>query len=443
MSISAPVASGSRRPARSVGALPRCGACACQGENSLLVAALAAMLLLPVAEILLRHLFKTGISGSSAIVQHLTLIVGMLGGAIAARDGRLLALSPCKRCSKAGAGTRRRSSAAALRRRSASSSASPACSMCWRVKPLGKILVYGIPVWVIQLILPLGFGLVALRLVWHASGTGAGAALALALAAAAGGRGDLGAGHAGAIDGSGAGGPGGGDVAGRAGVHRAGRRGADSVLGARAADPGRSAEALQPDHQRHAAQHSDLHPGGLFPGGKRRVETAGARVPGAGRAIPRRAGHRDGAGLRVLHLVHRRVGRDDSGAGRRADAGAAGGALFRTQRAGPADGRRVAGHAVPAVPAADSLRHRRQPQRPGQPEHQGDVPGRHRPRHPAGDHHRVVGHPQGAQRGRRPAGRSLVRSLGRALGRQVGIAHSRWSPLARCSRCRPRSKPPR
>src|ERR1035441_602350 len=67
---------------------------ACQGENLLLVVALATMLLLPVTEIVLRHVFKTGISGSSAIVQHLTLIVGMLGGAIAARDGRLLALSP-------------------------------------------------------------------------------------------------------------------------------------------------------------------------------------------------------------------------------------------------------------------------------------------------------------------------------------------------------------
>jgi len=65
-------------------------------ENGLTVAALAAMMLLPVAEIVLRAVFKTGISGSSAIVQHLTLIVGMLGGALAARDGRLLALSPAQ-----------------------------------------------------------------------------------------------------------------------------------------------------------------------------------------------------------------------------------------------------------------------------------------------------------------------------------------------------------
>src|SRR5262245_33764 len=65
-------------------------------EDLGLSVALGGMMLLPVAEIILRLLFKTGISGSSTIVQHLTLIVGMLGGAIAAREGRLLALSPAQ-----------------------------------------------------------------------------------------------------------------------------------------------------------------------------------------------------------------------------------------------------------------------------------------------------------------------------------------------------------
>ena len=52
------------------------------------------------------------------------------------------------------------------------------------MKPLGKILVYGIPVWVIQLFLPLGFGLITLRLVWHASEKWRWRGVALALAAA-------------------------------------------------------------------------------------------------------------------------------------------------------------------------------------------------------------------------------------------------------------------
>src|SRR5262245_19672800 len=67
-----------------------------QSENLLVVVALGAMMVLPVCEILLRKFFNTGLSGSSAIVQHLTLIVGMLGGAIAAREARLLALSPAQ-----------------------------------------------------------------------------------------------------------------------------------------------------------------------------------------------------------------------------------------------------------------------------------------------------------------------------------------------------------
>jgi C4-dicarboxylate transporter DctM subunit len=62
-------------------------------ENAGVTAALMAMMLLPVAEAVLRKTTRVGVTGATVIVQHLTLIVGMLGGAIAARDGRLLALS--------------------------------------------------------------------------------------------------------------------------------------------------------------------------------------------------------------------------------------------------------------------------------------------------------------------------------------------------------------
>jgi C4-dicarboxylate transporter, DctM subunit len=155
-----------------------------QGENSLIVAALAVMMLLPVAEIGLRLVFKTGISGSSTIVQHLTLIVGMLGGAIAARDGRLLALSPAQTLLKgrwkSAARTFSSGFAAAITFFLCVASARYVMAM----KPLAKVLVYGIPVWTIQLILPLGFGLVALRLAWRASEQWSGRLLALALAGA-------------------------------------------------------------------------------------------------------------------------------------------------------------------------------------------------------------------------------------------------------------------
>ena len=62
-------------------------------ENLLVSLALAALVLLPLGEIVLRKLFQTGISGATAFQQHLTLLIGLLGGALAARERRLLTLS--------------------------------------------------------------------------------------------------------------------------------------------------------------------------------------------------------------------------------------------------------------------------------------------------------------------------------------------------------------
>lgn len=154
------------------------------GENALIIAALGAMMTLPVIEILLRNFFRTGISGSSTIVQHLTLIVGMLGGAVAAREGRLLALSPAQ--------TLLKGKWKAAARIFANGFAAAICTFLsvasegyvMALKPLRKILVYGIPVWVIQLILPVGFGLIAVRLIRHTSEHWKGRLVGLAVTAA-------------------------------------------------------------------------------------------------------------------------------------------------------------------------------------------------------------------------------------------------------------------
>ncbi len=62
-------------------------------ENLALSLVLATMVLIPLTEALLRRTLHIGIPASTALVQHAVLLVGMLGGAIAAREGRLLALS--------------------------------------------------------------------------------------------------------------------------------------------------------------------------------------------------------------------------------------------------------------------------------------------------------------------------------------------------------------
>ena len=62
------------------------------GENLLMTLVLAAMVLLPLLDIVLRWT-PFVLPASSSVQSHLTLLVCMIGGAIAAREGRLLALS--------------------------------------------------------------------------------------------------------------------------------------------------------------------------------------------------------------------------------------------------------------------------------------------------------------------------------------------------------------
>ena len=52
-------------------------------ENGVSVALLVGMALLPILEIVGRRVWRTGIPGSSSLVQHATLWIGLLGGAIA------------------------------------------------------------------------------------------------------------------------------------------------------------------------------------------------------------------------------------------------------------------------------------------------------------------------------------------------------------------------
>ncbi len=154
------------------------------GEDFAVGAALAAMVLLPLAEATLRATLGIGISGSSSLVQHLTLIVGMVGGALAAREDRLLSLSAAATLLRG----RLRSVA-----RLVSHSFAAAITTFFVVadvrfvlteKEVGKILAYGIPVWVVQLVLPLGFAAVALRLFWYAADTWRGRGLAALLVGA-------------------------------------------------------------------------------------------------------------------------------------------------------------------------------------------------------------------------------------------------------------------
>lgn len=140
-------------------------------EDGFLAMLLGAMMVLPVAEIVLRATLRTGIPGSVVLVQHLVLAVGMLGGAVAARENRLLAFAAATHWFTGRAETVARVAAHAF----GAAVSAMLCGASWLFvtsqRSLGKLLISGLPVWVVQSLLILGFGLIALRLIVHAGKT--------------------------------------------------------------------------------------------------------------------------------------------------------------------------------------------------------------------------------------------------------------------------------
>jgi len=141
-------------------------------EDAVVSVALFAMVLLPLAESFLRRTFHTGIPASTTVVQHMVLVVGMLGGAIAAREGRLLALSTLAETALHG----RWKSIARVFTGSVSATVSGFLSLAsYRFveseREAGTILAFGIPIWVVEWVLPVGFAVIALRILLHATET--------------------------------------------------------------------------------------------------------------------------------------------------------------------------------------------------------------------------------------------------------------------------------
>jgi len=127
------------------------------------------MAVLPLLEIVWRAAFKTGIPGSGPFVQHLTLWVGFLGAAIAARDGQLLSLATGSFIPE---GRWRRAAeiaAAAVAAAVATLLFRASLGMVLVERQGGSMIAAGVPTWVGQVVLPVAFALIALRIVWRAS----------------------------------------------------------------------------------------------------------------------------------------------------------------------------------------------------------------------------------------------------------------------------------
>jgi C4-dicarboxylate transporter, DctM subunit len=148
------------------------------GENLGVTVALLIMMVLPLVAMVVRKQF----AGAAPLVQHLTLLVGVLGGAIAARDNRLLALSSLTTILKG-----RWKTAASIC--SGAFGAVVALFLCVAsvqfVRDAGadisEMLAFNIRIRWVQWLLPVGFGLVSLRLLWHADEKWRGRLVALGL----------------------------------------------------------------------------------------------------------------------------------------------------------------------------------------------------------------------------------------------------------------------
>src|SRR5258708_13884632 len=142
-----------------------------QAENLLVALAVAVLMVLPLIEIVGRKLFHGCIQGAAAFQQHLVLIIGLLGGMFAARDRRLLALSTLTTFLKG----RWQSFARGFSSAFAAGITVFLCLAAWQLvqseKGGAKILAYGIPLWTVQLIMPLGFAVILLLLVLHSADT--------------------------------------------------------------------------------------------------------------------------------------------------------------------------------------------------------------------------------------------------------------------------------
>ena len=138
-------------------------------EDGIVTLAALGVIVLPLAEVVLRRLFGTGIPGAAPFTSHLTLIVGLVGAAIAAREGKLLALATGTLLPEGWLRDVAKVISALVGSMVSTVLALGGMRLLQVHRDAAKPIALGIPVWVVDLAFPIAFGLIAVRLVWQAS----------------------------------------------------------------------------------------------------------------------------------------------------------------------------------------------------------------------------------------------------------------------------------
>ena len=135
-----------------------------QIEHGFSVLALALLTLLPIAEIVLRR-FDSGIPGGTPFVQHLTLVVALVGGALAARDDRLLALATGSFLPAGHITTAAKALAGFVGAAVSALLARAGVDLVRVEREAGRTITEGVPVWAFQVLLPVAFAVITWRIV--------------------------------------------------------------------------------------------------------------------------------------------------------------------------------------------------------------------------------------------------------------------------------------
>jgi C4-dicarboxylate transporter, DctM subunit len=160
-------------------------AIAARAEDTLATFALLGVMGLPLTEIAVRRLLGVGVPGVGPFAQNLTLWVGLLGAAIAAREGKLLSLATGEFLPKGRVAAIAHVLAAAVGACVSTLFAAGGWALVQISRGTGETIAVDVPVWIADIVFPFAFGLIALRLVWRSSPTWIGRAIA-ALGIAAG-----------------------------------------------------------------------------------------------------------------------------------------------------------------------------------------------------------------------------------------------------------------
>lgn len=156
-------------------------------ENLLLVVTLGLMVLLGVAD--LEFWERVGIpvrvAGADNLIRHLTLLVGMLGGMIAARESRLLSISSFTQLLPEGARRWTTLGSSIVATVITAILASAAFRFVALEREGGLKMALDLPIWWAQAALPIGFGVIAVRLLWRSSVDARWRAVAFAVVCAA------------------------------------------------------------------------------------------------------------------------------------------------------------------------------------------------------------------------------------------------------------------